>query len=74
MLKFLFTVIILFFLGYYLLKAVIRILSIFFVSGNNSEDKRFRSKDGNVTIEHKEYAKKRFDKDSGEYVDYEEIK
>jgi hypothetical protein len=72
MLKF-FTLILLFLLGYYLIKSVYRLFSLFF-SGDGSDNRKYQSKQGNVTIEYKEPAKKRFDKDSGEYVDYEEIK
>jgi hypothetical protein len=43
-------------------------------SANADHGKSFHSKSGNVTIEKVEPQKKKFDKDNGEYVDYEELK
>jgi hypothetical protein len=38
-----------------------------------NEKQKERQKDGDVTINSKKRNKKHFDKDDGEYVDYEEV-
>jgi hypothetical protein len=73
--KALFTTLLLIIIVYYFIKAIYRLVSVFFNTshpGNNSH--RSKNRKGDVTIDYQEKQKKRFDKDKGEYIEYEEIK
>jgi hypothetical protein len=73
--KSLFTFLILFFIAYYFVKAIYRLMSVFLNNGNNKSNNKWSgNKKGNVTIDYQEKQKKRFDKNKGEYIDYEELK
>lgn len=75
MFKTLITLILLFYVTYYLLKAILRLVTIFFPQNfKDNLDNRGHKKEGNITIEYPEKHKKHINKDSGEYIDYEEIK
>jgi hypothetical protein len=71
--KSLFTFLILFFIAYYFVKAIYRLIAIF-LNKDNSNKKWSSNKNGKVTIDLQEKQKKRFDKDEGDYIDYEEMK
>ena len=76
MIKSFFAFLILFLISYYLIKAVVRLFKLFTANkaeGNKSTS-TFFSKKGNVTFQNTEPRKKHFDKDTGDYVDYEEVK
>jgi hypothetical protein len=74
--KHFFAFLLLFIISYYLIKAIIRLLSIF--AKRKIEEKSFfssgKSGHSDVTIETPDTSKKRFSKDSGEYIDFEEVK
>jgi hypothetical protein len=73
--KSLFTFIILFFIAYYFVKAIFRLIAVFLNNDNSgNKNKWSNNKKGKVTIDYQEKQKKRFDKDKGDYIDYEEIK
>jgi len=73
--KILVSIIILFFIAYYFLKAIFRLLAIFLIGDSKNNNNRWsQNKKDNVTIDYQQKQKKRFDKNSGEYIDYEEIK
>jgi hypothetical protein len=65
---------------YFVLKSVARFLFPFLFSDfqrsmNGQNRNQFKKqREGEVTIEHKGSGKKGFDKNIGEYIDYEEIK
>lgn len=74
MFKNFFTLLILFFLAYYIVKAIFKIVQLlfprkttgnFFNSGHNRD---------NISMDNSKKQKKRFSKDSGEYIDYEDVK
>jgi hypothetical protein len=68
---------ILFFLGYTLLKAILRLFTSFSENKNNTGKKNsFFHKKGNSTITYEDDSvnKKQYGKDDGEYIDYEEVK
>ncbi len=69
------TFLLLFFIAYYFLKALIRLINVFLSNGNQGSNNKWpHNKKGNITIENPEKLKKRFDRNNGEYIDYEEIK
>ena len=75
MFKSFFIFILLFIFIYYLIKAIFRLANLFFqIKNNQSSFSKSRKTKGNVTIEYPEEQKKIFSKDSGEYIDYEEVK
>jgi hypothetical protein len=65
--------------AYYLLKNIFRLFALF-VSGKDSNDKdeytrkTYGKKEGKITIENISKKEKLIKKDSGEYIDYEEVK
>jgi hypothetical protein len=65
---------------YFILKSVSRaILPLLFGDiqqkmNDNSRNQRKNKKDGEITIEYKGTGKKSFDKNIGEYIEYEEVK
>ncbi len=67
---------ILFVLGYYVVKALYRLGSVFF--NNDPENKKTNRKskfsEGEISIDKSGEKEKIFSKDAGEYTDYEEIK
>ena len=76
MLKTFFTFLLIFVLSYYLIKSVFRLLGLFSSKNQSEESQGYtrKSKKSKVTFDDVEPQKKRFGKDSGEYVDFEEIK
>lgn len=72
--KSLLAIFVLFIIAYYFLKALLRLFAIFLAGENKNNFGRWsQKKKSDVTIEYHEKQKKRFDKNSGEYIDYEEI-
>ena len=71
----LFRILIIFFVVYYL----IRFVSYLFKpsrsdsSSTNENRKRYSKKEGEVTIDYMPESDKKVQKDSGDYVDYEEV-
>jgi uncharacterized membrane protein (Fun14 family) len=62
------------FLVWYAAKAVSRIFAIFLANKATSNKQSRKSTYGNVTIDITEQPKKRFEKNNGEYIDFEEVK
>ena len=62
-----------FIIVWYLLKAVMRIVGIFVGTKANSNNTQ-QSRKGSVNIDYADAPKKHFGKESGEYVDFEEVK
>jgi hypothetical protein len=69
-----FTFLLLFFITYYIVKAIYRLFKVFFGMDNKNDRRWSGRKEGDVTIDYQEKQKKRIDKDKGEYIDYEEMK
>lgn len=75
MFKNFFIFLLLFIFIYYLIKAIYRLGNLFFQNKfNHSSGSKSQKTKGNITIEYPEGQKKIFSKDSGEYIDYEEVK
>jgi hypothetical protein len=72
--KSLFTFLLLFFVAYYFIKAIYRLIKIFFGADNKDGKRWSKRNEGDVTIDYQETQKKHIDKNKGEYIDYEEIK
>jgi hypothetical protein len=69
--------ILLFILAYTLIKAIFRLFTPFTKSSseNNEQYSFFRKKNKtNITFDDNNASKKQYDKNDGEYVDYEEVK
>jgi hypothetical protein len=67
---------ILFVLGYYIVKALYKLGSVFFTSGSGNRNayRKSKSAEGEISIDKSGEKEKVFSKDTGEYIDYEEIK
>ena len=65
---------ILFFLIYYFIKNLIIGFRSFTSTSRDTEYKKSKKKEGNVTIDYVPKQKKRNGDDNGEYIEYEEVK
>jgi hypothetical protein len=67
---------ILFILGYYIVKALYKLGSVFFTpgSGNRTTYRKSKFSEGEISIDKSGEKEKVISKDTGEYIDYEEIK
>jgi len=68
-----FTGLLIFIIVWYLFKAITRILGLFFTAKSTSNNSQ-QSRKGAVNIDYSNAPQKHFDKKSGEYVDFEEVK
>lgn len=66
----------LFLLAYYIIKAVSRLFKVFVQKPENINDNKNDSNFGRFddTSRQNSVRRKRFEKDEGEYIDYEEVK
>ena len=72
--KTLFIYLLLFIIAYYLIKAILRLLLTIFPRLKNTGFSNTTFKEGEIKFDVTNEKKKRFSKDSGEYIDYEEVK
>jgi hypothetical protein len=69
--------ILLFILAYSLLKAILRLFNVFKANNNSNgqtTNKTYEKKGTTITYSEDNQKKKRFEKNAGDYIDYEEIK
>ena len=75
MIKNFFIALLLFLIVWYLAKAIVRLFNLFVSkSDSNSGSTNNSGKKNNITFDISENKKKRFDKNEGDYVDFEEVK
>ena len=71
--KTLFIYALLFIIAYYIIKASLRLLITLFPKLKKYGFSDSNNKDGAIKFDNTTKKKKRFSKDSGEYIDYEEV-
>jgi hypothetical protein len=69
-----FIYLLLFIIAYYIVKAILRLLITLFPRLKNTGFSGTNMKDGELKFDKTNEKKKRFGKDIGEYIDYEEVK